>query len=91
MWPASMVEIPAISIPERIALGIDSLAVEFSRNLTDKASVSSPEEYRESFLSEAQLNDIRFKTRYGARLWHAHHVQSQHTLGPAVREGEADK
>jgi hypothetical protein len=78
-----MVEIPGIALAGATATGLNDLASDFSQALNEPAATSSPARYRQSFLSEAEKNDLLFKTRYGAQLWHAHHIKAQHTLGAA--------
>ncbi len=78
--PASLVSNSEDTTSGQTALeeGLDKLAAEFSENLEDSALAADSPDYRERFISEAWLNDIRFRTQYGGTLWHSHHVQAYH-------------
>jgi hypothetical protein len=57
---------------------IQQLAEEFKQKLEETTEQSSSAEYARAYQDEARINDMRFKTRYGDRLWMSHHIAAHH-------------
>jgi hypothetical protein len=74
--PASLVWIDGLTAEQDSA--IQQLAEEFKQNLQESPEQSSSGDYARAYQDEARINDIRFKTRYGDRLWMRHHIAAHH-------------
>jgi len=74
--PASLVWIDGLTAEQDSA--IQQLAEEFKQKLEETTEQSSSADYARAYQDEARINDIRFKTRYGDRLWMRHHIAAHH-------------